>query len=145
MIITEVQQDLFTVPQDYYLAHCISGDYALGAGIAKEFDKKYNMRFKLNRDYPIPKDKKFANVGKALLIDKVFNIVTKQRYFHKPTYKSLFHAVNNMKEQCEKLHIDKLVMPRIGCGLDRLEWQHVKTIIEGIFYNTDIEILVCYL
>ena len=25
---------MFTVPQGYYLAHCISGDYALGAGIA---------------------------------------------------------------------------------------------------------------
>ena len=39
MIITEVTQDLFTVPQGYYLAHCISGDYALGAGIAKVFDE----------------------------------------------------------------------------------------------------------
>lgn len=27
MLMTEVQQDLFTVPQGYYLAHCISGDY----------------------------------------------------------------------------------------------------------------------
>ena len=39
MTVKEVQQDLFTVPQWYYLAHCISGDYALGAGIAKTFNE----------------------------------------------------------------------------------------------------------
>lgn len=39
--------NLFDCPKDYYLAHCISGDYALGAGIAKEFVHRYNMRTKL--------------------------------------------------------------------------------------------------
>lgn len=42
MNIKEEQRDLFTAPQGYYLAHCISGDYALGAGIAKQFVDVYN-------------------------------------------------------------------------------------------------------
>lgn len=37
----------------------------------------------------------------------------------------------------------KLAMPRIGCGLDRLEWAKVKKIIKATFANTDVEILVC--
>lgn len=45
----EMTGDLFAVPQGYYLAHCISGDFSLGAGIAKQFDEVYNMRFKLFR------------------------------------------------------------------------------------------------
>lgn len=32
----EMTGDLFAVPQGYYLAHCISGDFSLGAGIAKQ-------------------------------------------------------------------------------------------------------------
>jgi len=44
MTITEINGNLFEVPQGYYLAHCISGDYALGAGIAKTFNEIYNMR-----------------------------------------------------------------------------------------------------
>ena len=40
MKLIEVKQDLFIVPKDYALAHCISADYALGAGIAKEFAKR---------------------------------------------------------------------------------------------------------
>lgn len=37
----------------------------------------------------------------------------------------------------------KLAMPRIGCGLDKLEWSKVKAIIEEVFADTDVEILVC--
>ena len=145
MNIKEVQQDLFTVPQGYYLAHCISGDYALGAGIAKAFDANYNMRFKLHRDFAIPEGEKFANVGRALLVDNVFNLVTKQRCFHKPTYDSLYETLVDMREQCEQFNITKLAMPRIAAGLDRLDWEKVKDVIEDVFGDTDIEILICVL
>ena len=36
MRLVEEKRDLFDVSEDYYLAHCISADFALGAGIAKE-------------------------------------------------------------------------------------------------------------
>lgn len=52
MIIINEKRDLFTMPHGYYFAHCISSDFALGAGIAKTFDAEYNMRFKLFRQYP---------------------------------------------------------------------------------------------
>lgn len=145
MIIREETRDLFTVPQGYYLAHCISGDYSLGAGIAAQFVDVYNMRYKLHRHYPIPDGEKFANVGKALLVDNVFNLVTKARVFHKPTYDDLYETLMDMKEQCIEWDIDKLAMPRISSGLDRLDWMMVKDIIEDIFEDMDIEILVCVL
>ena len=37
MIYKEEQRDLFSVSSDYYLAHCISADFKMGAGIAKKF------------------------------------------------------------------------------------------------------------
>lgn len=145
MTINEINGDLFRVPQGYYLAHCISGDYALGAGIAKKFDAEYNMRFKLFRDYAIPDGEKSANVGRALLVDNVFNLVTKERCFHKPTYDTLYDTLVDMREQCEDFDITRLAMPLIGCGLDRLEWDKVKDVIEDVFENTNIEILICIL
>ena len=145
MIIREENRDLFTVPQGYYLAHCISGDYALGAGIAKQFEEVYNMREKLHKQFPIEEGEKFANVERALLVDNVFNLVTKARHFHKPTYDSLSETLLDMKEQIEEGDITKLAMPLIGCGLDRLEWDEVREMIEYIFEDLDIEILVCVL
>ena len=145
MTITEINLNLFHVPQGFYLAHCISGDYALGAGIAKDFDNIYDMRFKLHKKYPIHDGKKFANVGRALLVDNVFNLVTKPLYFHKPRYNDLENALIDMQAECEMQHIKKLAMPRIGCGLDRLSWERVKELIEKVFADADIDIVICSL
>ncbi len=138
----KIKGNLFDAPEGYYLVHCISGDYALGAGIAKQFDQIYNMREKLLQYFPIPKTQKFANVGKALLVYNVFNLVTKNRYYSKPTYESLEKTLVNMKKQCIKRDIKKLAMPLIGCGLDRLEWSNVRKIICKVFNDTDIDILI---
>jgi len=139
MTITIEKRDLFTVPQGYYLAHCISADFALGAGIAKTFDEIYNMRFKLFREYDM-----YSYVGgDALLIDNVFNLVTKNKCYHKPTYDSVREALVTMKDIMDFNSTTKLAMPKIGCGLDRLTWEQVYDIICDVFENTDVEILIC--
>ena len=141
MTIAIEQRDLFTVPQGYYLAHCISADFALGAGIAKKFDEVYNMRFKLFREY----DMYEYEGGDALLIDNVFNLVTKKKCYHKPTYESIEAALETMKDIMEMNATTKLAMPKIGCGLDRCDWEIVYDIICEVFEDTDVEILICEL
>lgn len=142
MTYSEVNGNLFLAPQGNYLAHCISGDYALGAGIAKELDSIYNMRYKLHKNYPIPDGEKYANIREALLVDNVFNLVTKPRCFHKPTYASLRETLEDMRDQCENLDIEHLAMPKIGCGLDGLDWNIVREMIQDVFAETDINITV---
>lgn len=134
--------DLFNTPQGYYLAHCISGDFTLGAGIAKKFDEVYNMRYKLHKKHPIPDGERFGYVGKSLLVDNVFNIVTKERYFNKPTYEDLAYALSDMCDQMIALDATKLAMPKIGCGLDKLNWDMVEEIIHDIFDDTNIEVVI---
>ena len=48
-----------------------------------------------------------------------------------------------MKSKCEELGVNKIAMPRIGCGLDKLDWWKVRDIIFDVLDDTDIEILVC--
>lgn len=139
MNITFENRDLFTVPQGYYLAHCISADFALGAGIAKKFDEVYNMRFKLFRGY----DDYIYDGGDALLVDNVFNLVTKPKCYHKPRYEAVREALETMKYIMDINAITKLAIPKIGCGLDRLSWSEVYDIICEVFEDTDVEILVC--
>lgn len=145
MIYKEEVRDLFSVPDEYYLAHCISADFALGAGIAVEFDKRFDMRRKLLSRYPqyLQYITLYRIQGECILIDRVFNLVTKERYFQKPTYKSVKQALIMMKQLCVAKNINKIAMPLIGCGLDRLQWGKVSEIIKEVFSNTDIEILVC--
>lgn len=141
MTITTEKRDLFTMPQGYYLAHCISADFALGAGIAKIFNSVYNMKFKLYRNY----DNYVYHGGDALLIDNVFNLVTKAKCFHKPTYESLRESLEMMREHLEFMGVTKLAMPKIASGLDRLDWDRVYDIICEVFEDMDIEIVICEL
>lgn len=141
MTITTEKRDLFTMPQGYYLAHCISADFALGAGIAKTFDEVYDMRFKLFKHY----DGYVYRGGDSLLIDNVFNLVTKAKGFQKPSYESLKESLEMMKEQIDFLGVTKLAMPWIGCGLDRLNKDEVYDIICEVFEDMDVEIVICEL
>lgn len=138
MKITEMQKDLFEVEDNHHLAHCISSDYALGAGIAVAFNKKYDMKRKLF----------LKGTGKypdCIQIGNVFNLVTKNKCWEKPTYENLRSSLFLMKDAIVSKRITHLAMPRIGSGLDRLEWAKVKEIIEDVFQDIDIEILICYL
>ena len=47
------------------------------------------------------------------------------------------HAVSN--------GVKKLAIPRLGCGLDKLNWSAVSKLIEDIFSESGIEITVYYL
>lgn len=153
MTIKEIEKDLFTMPKDYALAHCISADFALGAGIAKEFNKRFNARRKLFNVYPASwiyrwdKTKERFRGGSIILFSDYtfFNLITKRNYWDKPTLTTIENSLLWMKEQCEDYDIKKLAMPRIGCGLDRQNWLDVKALIEKVFADTDIEIMVCSL
>lgn len=145
MTYKEIKKDLFDVPVYYHLAHCINGNYTLGAGIAREFADRMNMQNRLKWTYLIAEGEQAKYIGKALLVGNVFNLVTKAFHFNKPTYESLYSALKSMHEQCKVLGIKYLVMPKIGCGLDGLDWNKVSKMIKEVFSDLDINILVCYL
>lgn len=139
MVYKEEVRDLFTVPQGYMLAHCISADFNLGGGIAKQFCEHYDMRNRLLADY----SSDFDGVGLALEIDNVYNLITKRYVHNSPTYENLAAALEDMKDSMIYHGQKKLAMPRIGCGLDGLDWKIVRSIIKDIFEDTKIEILIC--
>lgn len=147
MIYTERNMNLFDVSGDYYLAHCISADFALGAGIAKEFAALGVKDYLKAKYHP----KAFTGTGYALYTPLrgymgVFNLVTKARYWQKPTYDTLTQALQDMKlSLCFAVGECKVAMPRIGCGLDGLEWKRVSRIVQDVFCDTNTEILVCNL
>lgn len=142
MIINEVQRDLFSVPHGYMLAHCISADFALGAGIAKQFEERYGMRKMLKLQYG---DVDWWNLWgpTCLCCSNVLNLVTKEHYYNKPTLLTLCTALTDMKRLCTERGFSKIAMPHIGCGLDRLNWDDVRALIQKVFSDTNIEFLVC--
>ena len=144
MLYHEETMNLLNVPQGYWLAHCISADFALGAGIAKQIDETFNMKEMLNLLWgKISAMNGTWEAPCCLPCGNVFNLVTKDRYFHKPTLDSLRTALEEMNDYVVEMGVTKLAMPKIGCGLDRLNWDDVSAMIQEIFADTDVEIMVC--
>lgn len=139
MKFNEKKGNLFKLDNEqYFYAHCISADFALGAGIAVEFQKRFNLKRSL-------KDCSSGKYPELITINHVMNLVTKEKYWHKPTYESLTTCIRYMRDMCKNCNIKYLAMPRIGCGLDRLQWGKVREIIKEEFKDLDIEIEVRYL
>ena len=142
MIFKEIKGDLFKSDDKYTLVHCISYDCGMGAGIAKTFDSKMPQMKKLLKS-TIRENNMKGYFAILYIGDRnVINLITKERYWHKPSYSSLKASLLNAKEITIHNNIKYLAMPVIGCGLDRLQWSKVSAMIKEIFADTDIEIVV---
>ncbi|RVE70901.1 hypothetical protein OJAV_G00068310 [Oryzias javanicus] len=133
-----VNGDLFSCPAEEALAHCISEDCRMGAGIAVMFKKKFAGVAEL-------KDQKKVSGQCAVLKTNgrfVFYLITKKKYNQKPTYESLKQSLEDMKSHCVTNGVTRISMPRIGCGLDRLKWSKVAEILEEVFKHTNVSITV---
>jgi O-acetyl-ADP-ribose deacetylase (regulator of RNase III) len=137
MKFTEVEGNLFDYEKEMPLAHCIAADYRLGAGIAVEFVKRYDMRNKL------------MAIGKhvypdVIKIDNTYNIVTKEFSSGKPIYENFTTAMNFLAAECVKNGESKLAFPLLGCGIDGLDWHVVTAIIRGAFADTRMELIAVH-
>lgn len=140
----EETNNLFNYEGKAWLAHCISSDFAMGDGIATQFNGRYNLKKYMTKNYF---KGNWTGQGYCIPIKeyKVFNLITKEKYFKKPTYKSLNQALTDMKNYAVAKGITKIAMPIIGCGLDKLDWNVVRRNIKYIFEKTNITIIVCKL
>lgn len=129
------------------LVHCISSDFVMGAGIAKQFALA-GVKKELLSTYPQVWEGRgyclhsSAGTKNADFPNGVFNLITKQYYYCKPTYDTMQQALDSMKKQCAELNIEMLAMPMIGCGLDRLDWARVSKMVQDTFRDTGIHIYV---
>lgn len=153
MEIKEYVGDLFDLdPKKYVFAHCISKDCSLGAGIAVAFAKKHKELKSSCKSFVSKTEKP---IGKAYRHEDskgvVYNLFTKPLAWMKAGYpnlkkdkylSNLESTLIDLKEQMVSNNEKHLGIPRIACGLDRCKWKEVRPIIEKVFEDTDIEIVV---
>jgi O-acetyl-ADP-ribose deacetylase (regulator of RNase III) len=111
------------------LAHCISADLAMGKGIAKTFKERFGGVDELRRQ-----SLTVGQVGILLRDGRcIFYLVTKARYFHKPARADFTAALAALAAACRDRAVARLAMPRIGCGLDGLDWPWVSSQVRAAF------------
>lgn len=137
---SELECDLFSVPSDFSLAHCVSADMQMSRGIAVLFKNKFQ-----STDFLLQQGQ--SSGGLAVLPDTtrfVYYLVTKNAFSDKPTYDSLWSSLLNLREHILAYGVFKLAIPALGCGLDGLSWPTVRSLVISCFAEVDIEILVCH-
>lgn len=141
--------------------HCIANDGRWGAGIAPIFiDKVFQSRYWLT---PALQNRPWNGHGKAIIgqyynynnTKFVFdaNLITKRLTCEKPTYTTVRESLEDLKTYIkgfnlnspESYHIKRINMPKIGAGLDKLEWDKVSKIVQDTFADMDLDVVVYYL
>ena len=135
-ILYETKSIFDAIDEEKFVAHAISGDYVMGMGLAQQLNEKYDLARKLfiEHDYDDP----FKNVGKALLVDNVFNLTVKPKYRHTVRAPDVVCALHSLRQECEARAITDIYMPKICCGRTGLDWNVVSQWIADIFNETEI-------
>ena len=136
VVIREVSGDLFNSTES--LCHCISSDFRLGRGIARIFKRKYPRIMELQK----------LCIGRGgfvfLYVDGkyIYNLITKSRYYQKPSYHDLRKSLEAMRSHVVSRGVSRISLPRIGCGLDCLDWSVVKQMLYDVFYECPLVLTV---
>ena len=72
----------------------------------------------------------------------IHNLISKQRYFHKPTYDNIFNTLSEMKDHAIANNIRSIAMPKIACGLDKMNWEELSKISVDVFQQSGVTIFV---
>ena len=121
------------------IAHCVSAHLKMSAGIARHFERKFPTKNPSNRDHSytlfwpqwLPETRRY-----------LYHLVTKQKYFNKPTYSTLRASLERMRTHAQNKSISRISMPCIGTGLDHLDWDKVKLLIQETFRTSPVQVVV---
>ena len=136
-----IKGDLFTSPRSASLCHCVSQCLEMSKGIAVFFKRKFGGVDTLRKQ-----NVQVGGVGVLRRQNRyVYYLITKEQYFHKPSHDTLTASLEAMQVHAYMNSVKHIVMPKIGCGLDQLEWDRVQSIIKRVFKGTNMRVSVYYL
>ena len=138
MNIVEVNMNIFSAPQGYYLAQAISRDCNFKVGLPAQFEKVFDVSAKLRVNY-----NEEISIGDAYLTGNLFSLVVKDSSYDAPDRDALMEAIISMRDLMELEYVTKLAIPKLCCGRMGFEWEDVKSMIELVFEDSDVDILVC--
>ena len=123
------------------IAHCVSSDLAMRKGLASTIACCYpalqQMRFYSPKCIPPGTLVAYYDASRNRF---VYNLVTKRRFFHKPTYDTFQLSLLALKQHILRHNIKEISVPRLGSGYDRLHWPTVLALLYQVFSNINVAI-----
>ena len=122
------------------ILHCISHDARLGAGVARELNQKLNFRNQI-----LAVQRSMPGLVVTYGQRTVLNLLTKWRYFDKPTLNNFKQALLALRNFVLLHNVQEIATVRLGTGLDRLALDDVLEALATIFYDVNVRVYMYYL
>ncbi|KAJ1528920.1 hypothetical protein ONE63_007289 [Megalurothrips usitatus] len=111
----------------------------MGQGIAAGFKRKFGRVQELKEQN--------RKIGQVAHVEYetgkyIFYLITKEKYYQKPSYEDLDTCLFELTCLCGQLGIKDIHIPRLGCGLDGLNWSRVRNIVRRRFRDTETNVIV---
>lgn len=140
---------LLDAPKDYAIVQCISADCAMGVTsngkeipcLALEIRKSYPSIV----DFCKSRNPVVGGVVSYVAPDNrvIFNLVTKDLYYVKQTQRTMYRSLVALRALATSENIFKIAVPRLGSGLDKLNWTDVSEMISETLESYFFEVLLC--
>lgn len=120
----------------------------MGRGIALQFRKEFPENYQV---YKAACDRQELQPGKMLVFDLsrlqpprfVINFPTKRHWKSKSRIEDIQSGLRALVEEVQRLKIQSIAIPPLGCGLGGLNWQEVRPMIEQAFHELpEVRVLV---
>ncbi len=150
MVIFEKEGDVCNQKKQVVIAHCISVDCAMGAGVVIPIMKKFQGLKPACQEYVAnSKDALGSTFRYKTDAGVCYNMFTKRHVRDNfetlgDCYLTALHfCLVDLRDAMLANNEEFLAIPKICSGLDRCSWNTVRAIIEEVFADTNIKIKVC--
>ena len=123
------------------IGHCISAYARMSKGFADFLSHRIpglrstcrKARLFMGQVYPF-----WDSTGKRY----IYNLVSKERFYDKPNLSTLSKTLEAMKIHASMNGVSTIAIPKLGCGLDQMNWQEVVKLLRDIFAYADLQLVV---
>ena len=123
------------------IAHCVSADFHMKRGLASAItyrnQEHRQLRYKTQNYLPPGSLVSYFDRSNQRYF---YNLVIKKRFFQKP--KALQISLMALRRHLVRHNIQALSIPRLGCGLDKLHWPTVFSLVYQIFFLTKLTVTI---
>ncbi|KRK05194.1 ADP-ribose glycohydrolase OARD1 isoform X2 [Drosophila yakuba] len=139
--IVESKLDIFHAPQTHSLAHAVESSFTAERGtLAWQFALIYG-------DVDELRQRRVSRGNCAVLEHNarfIYYLVTKSSLYEASTYDDVQSALICMREHMREHGVTKLAIPRLGCGIDRLDWLRVRSLLDLVFAEDSVDIIAFF-
>ena len=119
--------------------HCISANARMSKGIAQILSERVPRLWRTCGRANLLKDQVFPFWDSSSR-QYNYNLVTKEKYSNKPDLQILATTLKSMQSHATMHGVSTIAIPKIGRGLDQMNWQDVVKLLRDIFAYSDVQI-----